>query len=68
MWGYGLNTFAGEPEASEAIRKLFYDSLKGYWDPRMNIVMDDNYRGVLTHISNHITLCKDSINFLVVDK
>lgn len=38
VWGYGLSSFVGEPEASEALRALFEDVLGPYWDPKRALV------------------------------
>jgi len=47
VWGYGLNTFDGEPAASEALRALHDDVLGPYWDAKRKLVVD-HYRGVYT--------------------
>ena len=44
VWGYGLNTFAGEPAASEALRVYHDDVLGPYWDAKRRLVVE-HYKG-----------------------
>ena len=44
VWGYCLASFVGEPEATEALRRLYHDTLGPYWDPRKDR-MDAKYAG-----------------------
>jgi hypothetical protein len=44
VWGYALNTFDGEPAATQALRVLHGDRLGPYWDPKRRL-LDEEYRG-----------------------
>ena len=45
VWGYALNTFDGEPAATQALRMLHGDVLGPYWDPKRRL-LDAEYKGV----------------------
>ena len=44
VWGYGLNTFDGEPAATEALRVLHDDVLGPYWDAKRQLLIE-HYKG-----------------------
>ena len=44
VWGYGLNTFDGEPAATKALQALHDDVLGPYWDAKRQLLMDQ-YKG-----------------------
>lgn len=50
VWGYSLNTFVGEPQATAALQRLFSDDLGQYWDPKRKLVENKYVGEYNTHL------------------